>query len=343
MCEEDVITVAALWQPGQVIAGLYEVKRLLGQGGMGYVWLVRHLRWNCELVMKELHPASLADHTARRAFRREAENWVNLPMHPNVVTAYYVREMDGLLRIFAEYIDGEALDVRLARARPTLRESLDIAIQCCAGLAHAHGAGLIHRDVKPDNVLLAKNGTIKLMDFGLAKAQQPYLSVPVERPFSHGKGKQHGGAQEDVWNSQQSRPLPSTQERSFDSKALGLGGGKRFTTRGGTPMYMSPEQRRRVRGANVQITPATDCWSFGVMLYEMLTVIVRKTARKRGNWSSNIVPRMPGSPRICSLLSTVAWSRSRAGAGRISTHWVKSCARSTGRHAVRITLVHAGR
>ena len=223
------------WPVGHVIAGLYQVERLLGSGGMGYVWLVRHLRWDCELVMKELQPAASADRTARRAFLAEAENWVNLPMHPNVVTAYYVRELEGALRIFAEYIDGEALDARIARGHLALPEILEIAIQCCAGLAHAHDSGLLHRDVKPDNVLLANTGAVKLMDFGLAKLLKAKDDLPA-------------------WE-----PPP------------GADGGEAFTARGGTPMYMSPEQQRLDRGARVVLTPAADISSFGVMLYEMLT------------------------------------------------------------------------
>jgi len=220
-------------QTEAVIAELYEVKHLIGYGGMGQVWLVHHRRWNCDLVMKELQPDSRGDRSARRAFKAEAENWVNLPMHPNVVTAYYVREIDGVLRIFAEYIDGESLDKKLERGSLPLYEALDLAIQCCAGLAHAHDAGLIHRDVKPNNVLLANNGTAKLMDFGLSKSITSLEEAPV-----------------------------LTAGRMTRST---------FTARGGTPTYMSPEQSRREKDKAVEVGPATDIWSFGIMFYEMLT------------------------------------------------------------------------
>jgi WD40 repeat protein/serine/threonine protein kinase len=223
------------WRPGDVIAGLYEVTRLLGEGGMGRVWLVRHLGWHCALAVKEPHPEVVGDRTARRAFAREAQNWVQLPLHPNVVTAYYVRELDGVLRIFAEFVDGEGLDVRLRRGPLPLPKALPIAIQCCDGLAHAHDAGLIHRDVKPNNVLLTRAGTAKLVDFGLAKAMD-------ER-----------------------REYPSPTVHSFGAQTA------EFTARGGTPMYMSPEQRRREKGRAARVGPTTDIWSFGVMLCEMLT------------------------------------------------------------------------
>ncbi|PJB62246.1 MAG: hypothetical protein CO096_26105 [Armatimonadetes bacterium CG_4_9_14_3_um_filter_66_14] len=225
------------YQPGQVIADLYEVQQLLGHGGMGEVWKVHHRQWGIALAMKEVRPHRVADERALRAFMREAETWIKLPMHPNIVTAYYVREIDGALRLFCEYVEGENLADRLRRVgRLDARTALDIAIQVCDALSHAHRSGLAHRDIKPANVLLGRDGSVKVTDFGLARG------VEAEEPVAL---------------------LGSDPGRRLMQSA--------FTTRGGTLEYMSPEQSQRMGGANVEVGSASDLWSFAVMLYEMLT------------------------------------------------------------------------
>ena len=221
------------YQRGEVLADLYEVEERLGFGGMGEVWKVKHREWGISLAMKEIRPDLVSDDIARQAFVREAETWIKLPMHPNIVTAYYVRELDGMLRLFCEFVEGENLAQRLARAgKLDVRTALDLAIQCLDALSHAHRSGLAHRDIKPANVLLGRDGTVKLTDFGLAKGAE--------------------------------------------SEELHAGGGRQlmesvFTTRGGTPAHMSPEQSRRQGGADVEVGMASDLWSFAVMYYELLT------------------------------------------------------------------------
>lgn len=95
-----------LQRQGEIIADLYRLDQFLGAGGMGQVWRVRHLSWGTDLAMKEILPERLAEPKMRTAFLNEADKWVKLPMHPNIVTAYYVRELDGQTRIFCEYIEG---------------------------------------------------------------------------------------------------------------------------------------------------------------------------------------------------------------------------------------------
>jgi WD40 repeat protein/serine/threonine protein kinase len=160
------------WQPGDVVAGLYEVRRPLGAGGMGVVDLVRHLGWRQDLAVKSPLPDLWAGPGGLSALVTEAKVWVDLPVHPNICTCYYVRVLDGAPRIFAEYVDGGNLAEALRAGRfRTVPEKLDVAIQMALGLHVAHMAGVVHRDVKPANVLVTRDGTAKITDFGLARAQ----------------------------------------------------------------------------------------------------------------------------------------------------------------------------
>jgi serine/threonine protein kinase len=219
-----------------VLGGLYEVEQLIGAGGMGEVWKVRHRQWGISLAMKEPRAEVVGDTRHREAFQRETENWINLPMHPNVVTAHYVREMEGGLRLFCEYVEGENLGERLRRSwgrALSEEEALDIAIQVCEALAHAHRHQVAHRDIKPENVLIGRDGIVKVTDFGLAKAM----------------GREEG---------------------AMASGVRGRGG----TVRRATVEYMSPEQALKRQGADVEVSFPSDVWSLGVMLYEMVTGVV---------------------------------------------------------------------
>jgi serine/threonine protein kinase len=97
------------WQPGQVILGLYEVLGLLGEGGMGRVYRVRHRGWNTDLAVKSPRPEFFASAGGAESFEREAETWVNLGLHPHIVSCYYVRRLGGIPRVFAEYVEGGSL------------------------------------------------------------------------------------------------------------------------------------------------------------------------------------------------------------------------------------------
>lgn len=161
--------VPQAWQDGDVILGLYEVRAVLGKGGFGTVHLVRHRGWNRLLAVKTLNPELAASPQHREAFKRECQEWSGLGLHPNIVTCHYVRELGGLLRIFSEYMKGGSLEEWLERhPAPDLEAVLDFALQCLEGLAFAHQNGLVHRDVKPANCLLADAGVLKITDFGIA-------------------------------------------------------------------------------------------------------------------------------------------------------------------------------
>lgn len=100
---------AVTWHEGDVILDHYEVKRILGEGGMGIVYLMHHRGWNMDLAVKSPRPQIFVNQGGRANFIREAETWVNLPLHPHIVSCYYVRTIQGTPRIFAEYVAGGSL------------------------------------------------------------------------------------------------------------------------------------------------------------------------------------------------------------------------------------------
>ncbi len=168
------------WRPGEVVLALYEVAGVLGEGGMGRVYRVRHRGWGLDLAVKVPLPAVLEARGGADLFEREAETWVNLGLHPHVVTCHYVRRVEGLPLVFAEYADGGSLHEAIRAGRLTSVESLlDVAIQFAWGLHHAHERGLVHRDVKPANVMLTSDGLAKVTDFGLARARPARLKAPA--------------------------------------------------------------------------------------------------------------------------------------------------------------------
>ncbi len=174
----DPDTVPALWSVGDVILDLYEVKEVFTGGGMGLVYRVHHRDWAIDLAVKSPRPEFFQIQQHVENFEREAETWVNLGLHPHTVSCFYVRRMGGIPRIFTEFIDGGSLadhirSRRLYEGGPdkALERILDTAIQFAWGLHYAHEQGLIHQDVKPANVLITADGTVKVTDFGLAKAR----------------------------------------------------------------------------------------------------------------------------------------------------------------------------
>jgi len=157
------------WKRGDIILDLYEVKSLLGEGAFGKVYRVYHRGWNRELAVKTLHSHLISDEGHKKSFIKECQGWVNLGLHPNIVSCYYVRDLGGLPRIFLEYMDGGNLAEKIRGGKlKGWKEILDFSIQCLDGLSFAHGKGLIHRDIKPLNCLLTSGGVLKITDFGIA-------------------------------------------------------------------------------------------------------------------------------------------------------------------------------
>ncbi|CAN5758563.1 hypothetical protein BH20ACI3_BH20ACI3_24840 [soil metagenome] len=205
----------------------YRVVSKIGAGGMGEVYLAQDTKLDRRVALKIL-PAEFAEDKNRMGrFVREAKSASALN-HPNIITIYEIGESEGTHFIATEFIDGKTLN-EYAKSKPfNLNSVLEIAMQIVSALDEAHSAGITHRDIKPDNVMVRSNGLAKILDFGIAK-----LSAPTE---------------------------------TGEEAATAIQGA---TTPGmiiGTPKYMSPEQARG-RGVDHQ----TDIFSFGVVLYEMLS------------------------------------------------------------------------
>jgi predicted Ser/Thr protein kinase len=209
----------------------YEIIETLGEGGMGVVYRAQDTRLDRNVAIKVVRPEAAASRERRERFVREAQAASALN-HPHIIIIHDIdRDVsDGAERDFIvmEYVDGTSLDKLLGTGPLRIDEALRYAIQVAGALGAAHVAGIIHRDVKPANVMVSKTGDVKLVDFGLAKLAE-------------------GDSSEDG-------PTLSAGLRTEHGAVLG------------TPSYMSPEQ---AEGHPVDCR--TDVFSFGSMLYEMLT------------------------------------------------------------------------
>ena len=153
--------------------GHYEIQWQLGAGGMGEVYLAQDTRLDRKVALKILPEEVASDQKRMHRFSQEAKAASALN-HPNILTIYEIGEIDGRHFIVAEFVDGATLRERLLRRDAfLLPEALDIAVQVSSALAAAHATGIIHRDIKPDNLMLRKDGFVKVLDFGLAKLTAP--------------------------------------------------------------------------------------------------------------------------------------------------------------------------
>jgi serine/threonine protein kinase len=157
----------------QVLAGgRYRVERVLGHGGMALVLLARDEELDRPVAVKLLAENLANDESFRERFLREARVAARLA-HPNIVQVFDVGEDDGRPYIVMEYVDGHTLSDAMRRHGKFAPEDVvDIALQVCGGLEHAHAAGLVHRDVKPGNLLRRHDGAVKIADFGIARAAE---------------------------------------------------------------------------------------------------------------------------------------------------------------------------
>ncbi|HEX4979046.1 MAG TPA: Stk1 family PASTA domain-containing Ser/Thr kinase, partial [Acidimicrobiales bacterium] len=154
----------------QVFSGRYEILRHLARGGMAEVYLARDLMLDRPVALKVLFRELSVDRSFVERFRREAQAAANLS-HPNVVPVYDWGEEDGTYYIVMEYVEGRTLSQMIRREGPLLPErAADIAADVAGALAFAHASGVVHRDVKPGNVLVSKDGAVKVTDFGIARA-----------------------------------------------------------------------------------------------------------------------------------------------------------------------------
>ena len=209
--------------------GHYDVTALIGEGGMGQVYQATDTKLNRQVALKILPEAFATDPDRLARFQREAQVLASLN-HPNIAQIHGIEEDEGTRALVLELVEGPTLAERIKQGPIPLDEALPIAKQIAEALEAAHEAGVIHRDLKPANIKVKDDGTVKVLDFGLAKALDPSPEGdPSRSPTLTAAATQMGVIM-------------------------------------GTAAYMSPEQ---ARGKTVD--RRADIWSFGVVLYEMLT------------------------------------------------------------------------
>jgi eukaryotic-like serine/threonine-protein kinase len=214
--------------PGRQI-GHYEVISCLGAGGMGEVYLAQDTRLKRKVAIKVLKRALLRDERGLRRFEQEARAASALN-HPNILTIFEFGQVDGLNFIASEFVDGATLHQKLDTGRLEFSAIVDISIQIAKALDAAHSSGIVHRDIKPDNVAIRNDGLVKVLDFGIAKLLETEAGSTVD-------------------------PAARASSVSISQAGVVIG----------SASYMSPEQARGQR-----VDARSDLFSLGVVLYEMI-------------------------------------------------------------------------
>ncbi len=214
--------------------GAYKIVSAIGAGGMGEVYRGRDTKLDRDVAIKVLPDTFAADPERIARFQREAKTLASLN-HPHIGAIYGVEETNGIKALVLELVEGPTLADRIAQGPIPLDVALPIAKQIAEALEVAHEQGIVHRDLKPANIKITPTGTVKVLDFGLAKAIGPA----------------EAGAPNAV---DLSRSPTITVGETRDGVILG------------TAAYMSPEQAR-----GKVVDKRTDIWAFGCVVYEMLT------------------------------------------------------------------------
>ena len=212
--------------------GHYDVTALIGEGGMGQVYQATDTKLNRQVALKILPEAFAGDPDRLARFQREAQVLASLN-HPGIAAIYGLEESDDTRALVLELVEGPTLADRIAQGPIPLDEALPIAKQIAEALEAAHEQGVIHRDLKPANIKVREDGTVKVLDFGLAKAFQPDASDA-------------------------SQSMSPTISLTAAATQMGMVIG--------TAAYMAPEQAK-----GLPVDKRADIWAFGAVLFEMLT------------------------------------------------------------------------
>ena len=234
--------------------GPYEVTGSLGAGGMGEVYRARDTKLNRDVALKILPDAFATDPDRLARFTREAQTLASLN-HPNIAHIYGFEESGGVRALVMELVEGDDLSQRVAEGAIPIDDALPMAKQIADALEAAHEQGIVHRDLKPANIKLRRDGTVKVLDFGLAKAIEPAASLSPDISLS-----------------------PTITGRAMTHVGMILG----------TAAYMSPEQAR-----GMIVDRRADIWAFGAVLYEMLTGRRAFADADVGLTLSNVLQREP--------------------------------------------------
>ena len=234
----------------------FRILEKVGEGGMGVVYRAEDETLRRVVALKVLPPDLVGNEKRRLRLLREARAAAAVS-HPNLATIYEIAEADGVVFIAMEYIEGPTLRRRIGGRPMEMKEALRIAAEVAEGLAQAHRANVIHRDLKPDNVIVASQGQVKILDFGLAKL------------------------------------LHEEDENESDASRMTTISGQMTRAGGivGTASYMSPEQAR-----GQDLDARTDLFSFGVVLYEMATGALPFQGKSPGALYDAILHGVPVSP-----------------------------------------------
>ena len=232
-------------------AGPYRIERELGRGGMGIVYLAHDTRLDRTVALKSLPDEVAGDPDRLQRFEREARLLASLN-HPHIAAIYDIVEEDGRRYLALEHVEGESLAQRLVAGPLPMDEAIGIALQIASGMEAAHEQGVVHRDLKPGNVMLTSADEVKIVDFGLARGRLATAS---------GAGGRPGSPTSPIVSDE---PLLSNSP-TLTSPVVPSPG----TIPGlilGTAPYLSPEQAR-----GKPVDRRTDIWALGCILYECLT------------------------------------------------------------------------
>ncbi len=255
--------------------GPYEILSALGAGGMGEVYRARDTKLDRAVAIKILPEAFAADTERIARFQREAKTLASLN-HLNIAHIHGLEESSGVRALVMELVEGEDLAQRIARGAIPVAEALPIAKQMADALEAAHEQGIIHRDLKPANIKVRPDGTVKVLDFGLAKALGP---PDVVQAFSPAIGGPEGPHYTN---------LPTLTTPAMTQAGMILG----------TAAYMSPEQAR-----GTPVNKRADIWAFGCVLYEMLTGQRAFDGQSVSDTLARVIEREPDWARLPATLT----------------------------------------